>query len=236
MEWCTRVYHPSALFFCMVYTCLLANEEKLFITCSHDWNVLFFRYFSGFDIVRHTFLKVSTVPLEFVRVFQSRSMWAFPSTSIWHVTCPSHVDFFACSFLCPTIVPHLLAIEGRHPCPFFLFPRSGYLSSPLARTSFLLWHERTPPGSPNCPIEYITVARLAYHRLMGILLLVIDSPTPWRCWCVPQCFLHLCTSASQSSSSKRFCWGHSSFHTRQRAYCWERRPSVRKCKQHPLIL
>ena len=163
MQRCTRVYHPSALFFCMVYTCLLANEEKLFITCSHDWNVLFFRYFSGFDIVRHTFLKVSTVPLEFVRVFQSRSMWAFPSTSIWHVTCPSHVDFFACSFLCPSVVLHLPPTEvPGQPYPFFLFPHSGYLSSPIARTSFLLdtryWG--TPPGSPNCLAVYIAVARL----------------------------------------------------------------------------
>ena len=66
MQRCTRVYHPSALFFCMVYTCLLANEEKLFFTCSHDWNVLFFRNLSGFDIVWciFIFLKVSTIPLE----------------------------------------------------------------------------------------------------------------------------------------------------------------------------
>ena len=38
----------------------------------------------------------------------------------------------------PTVVPHLPPTEAGHPCPFFLFPRLGYLSSPLAGTSVLL--------------------------------------------------------------------------------------------------
>ena len=159
MDWCTRVYHPSALFICEVYTRLLANEQKLFFTCSHGWSALFF-----FDIVRRTFifLKTSTVPLE-VSGFSIVKACEFPLDL--DLVCALSLFFGLLCLLLP--LPDYCATYasnwGRTPLSFLLVSSFRILVFTNCEDKFSSWHEvlRDTSRFSQLSAEYVAVASLA---------------------------------------------------------------------------
>ena len=70
----------------------------------------------------------------------------------------------------------------------------------------------SPPDSPSCLVGYRVVGWHALHPQGETWLLQVGSHTPLMCLCARLCVLHPCITASQSFSSKMFCWGRSSSH------------------------